>query len=320
MLENFIKSLENRIPNKHELISVVSDTLRIERDSASRRLNSKVQFTVRELGLLASKLRISVDGLINEADDNIINIPLRLNKPRSLTSMGALANNIELFGQLYEDIGDNPIETGYIFDSIPMEFYMPYTHLEKFMYYMWMHYSVKAEEIRSFGSWELPERIFESTRNLKKHYPLYDSIFYVWDNSVIWNLANDLMYFYNIRLLTAAEVQLVRQDIYDMLSDLEEAAQGIKKDYMPSDKVDIYVSSIHFGITLKYNISPTVHWAYFKTFFTEAVFSDDESVRKMHEWMISMRNVSTLVSGSGEKERRGFFDTQRRIIGEVVTV
>lgn len=64
--DEFIAALHEKVPKRSELVIRISDLLCIEKESASRRLNGRVSFSIREMGILASELGISIDGLLRK--------------------------------------------------------------------------------------------------------------------------------------------------------------------------------------------------------------------------------------------------------------
>ena len=60
----FIEELQNRGIKKADLVYLISDILKLEKESAYRRLAGKVNFSVREMGILAKALNISLDSLL----------------------------------------------------------------------------------------------------------------------------------------------------------------------------------------------------------------------------------------------------------------
>ena len=68
--EEFTKALLKKNARKAELINTISDILRIERESAARRLYGKVLFSAQEIGILAKEFGMSLDALMYKSDDH----------------------------------------------------------------------------------------------------------------------------------------------------------------------------------------------------------------------------------------------------------
>ena len=86
--KEFIKELNNRIPQRSELVSKISDILHIEREPVSRRLSEKVQFSVREMGVIARELEISLDSMLYQ-NTPYHWIPLILESPLGSSMRGS---------------------------------------------------------------------------------------------------------------------------------------------------------------------------------------------------------------------------------------
>lgn len=62
--DKFIEELHKRNSKRAELINQVSDILKLEKESVYRRMAGKVNFSIREMGILAKILNISLDSLL----------------------------------------------------------------------------------------------------------------------------------------------------------------------------------------------------------------------------------------------------------------
>lgn len=68
--DDFIDELYRKIPKRVDLINLLSDILRLEKESIYRRLARKVNFSIREMGILAKELNISIDRLLYKEEEH----------------------------------------------------------------------------------------------------------------------------------------------------------------------------------------------------------------------------------------------------------
>ena len=84
--DEFIDELCKKVPKRADLINLVSDILKLEKESIYRRLARKVNFSIREMGILAKELNISIDRLLYKEEDHQW-LPVALAIPLKLDSM-----------------------------------------------------------------------------------------------------------------------------------------------------------------------------------------------------------------------------------------
>lgn len=317
LLDSFIDVLNQKTPKRSELISQIADILKIEKESASRRMSGKVQFTIREMGILAQEMNILIDALI-QPDQNYTPIFFRMDNPRIFISMNDLIDSIEA-NILELQIGEsNDQEMGMIFASLPVEFFIPYPTLCKFMYFKWGHHFIGSKEFEDFTSWKLPEKLNTIHYDIMKFYRKYRNIYYIWDRPVIWNLMKDIRYFNTIHILTPEDVFSIKKDVLQMLNDVENMANGTRESPLNNGNIEIYISSLNIGISSIYYSSEEYYFSLFNTYFLHSAMQKGEMAgEKVKAWIHSLKKISTLISGSGEKERMLFFEEQRQILDQI---
>jgi len=310
--ECFIKALHSKITNKRDLVDVVSDVLRIEREPASRRLCGKVNFSVREMGLLADKLNISLDILMSGKYDYQW-VPFMLSYPMRNTSMDILCDIIDVDSEQICLL--RPTEYGAILNSFPVEFVLYHPVLFKYLCFRWGYYFIGSNEFNDFSKWELPERLKNTKDKYEKAYSTVIKTFYLCDTSIIWTLAYEIRTLYEIGVILAADKDAIKNDIKDLLANLELHLKGIyKSEIFPSD-VDFYASSTNMGFSCRYLSSGVRHSALFSINFAySSLIYNDENYKLLKDWLISLQNISALLSKTGHLERRLFFKKQGDIL------
>ena len=105
-----------------------------------------------------------------------------------------------------------------------------------------------------------------------------------------------------------------------ILSQLEKTLNGTRTPRIPlPSETDFLVSSINVGFSSSYFFSGKKHLALFQTnFFFSMIQDSEDNFNKIKEWINSLCHISTLLSRSGRIERRLFFNTQYRIIDEIL--
>ena len=317
--EEFISNLYAKVPRRADLVNRVSDILLIEKESASRRLSGRVCFTVREMGMLASELHISLDGLLLKNREYQL-MPLFLQSPMRQNSMDIMCDTIDLNLGVMLDICTESAEAGNVYNSLPVEFFMYSPLLTKFMFFKWGYYFVGSGEFRNFSDWKLPRKLACLRQKFEKALSCFDSNFYIWDSSLVWTLSDEIRNFHMMHIITDAERDAIRDELKNVLDRLEDF---LERRYIPDmpfiPNMSFYVSTMNMGFTSSYFASAGKFAALMQTNFSYSFIDDNYAgFSKVREWIRSLRSFSMLLSDSGLIERRLFFERQRRIIDTVL--
>ena len=311
--ESFLVTLKEKFSKQTALISAVEEILKIERESAYRRIKGSVQFTIREMGILAQRLNISLDNLL--VDDQVNVLHINTISPRTVDSLESIAQSVQKYLEKIKMIEDVPnSEMGVAYAHLPMEFYTPYYHLFKFIYFKWGNYYVGPEKFKDFARWKIPDNIVSYHSNVMSMYNRMNKMIYIWDKAIIWDLVKEIKYFASAGMIEDGDLNKIKSDIHHMLNDLEKlaAAGGPKNN---SEKIELYVSHVKIGLTYSYLWSETYAASYITTLSMLSTVNENRATcKKIRKWIKSMKKVSSLISGTGDKERILFFKEQHQIV------
>ncbi|MDR0427945.1 MAG: hypothetical protein LBH12_05010, partial [Dysgonamonadaceae bacterium] len=176
LLDMFIDTLSQKIDKKSDLVNFIVDSLNIEKESVYRRLNKKVSFSISEMGILASKLGISIDGMLKYQKKYTSPRAYTLSLPKSIHSIDTLINWIEDDVKILHDISKEPVEFETTFHDLPLEFVIPYNNLLKFSYFKWAYYYLKSNDYRDFSSWQMPPKLISAGNMIIDEYTKWNSI------------------------------------------------------------------------------------------------------------------------------------------------
>lgn len=312
--DEFIEALRDRIPRRPDLVREVAEILKIEKEPASRRLNGMVNFSIDEMAVLARTLNMSIDPMIHRGDD-MLSIPQIFELPWKQGSMDSLADMIDEHVAAGYKICTENTEFGMVAGSLPIEFFMHHEPLMKFFLFKWGHFFIGSSEFNDYASWEIPPRFYKIKEKVRKHCVAHGKVLYIWDDALIWVLVRELKYLSVMHVIDAENKEVLRKELHTMLSAHETWLKGL--DDSGSEDVDItfYISSIQLGVNGWHLASSRGHVAFFETHFTRTnLLTDRDSCNKVKEWINALKKVSYMVSGSGHKERRLFFEEQHKIV------
>ena len=315
--EEFVKELHKKIPRRSELVSLISEILQIEKESVSRRLSEKVQFSVHEMGVIAKTLGLSIDPLIFK-DNDCHWLPFILESPLGVESMEALYEITEDNLEKMMKVAQDPFEYGTIFNSYPLEYYVHHPHLMKFMFFKWGHYFVGSDEFNNYAQWKVPQRLSNLKGKIEDILVESEHTIYIWDEALIWTLVNEVDYFYKMDILSAKDVEDIKNDLKDSLRNLEKYIGGTFKPARVSKKMSFYVSNMNLGVSSSYMHSEKEKIYSFKTNFTflSSTKSNYYNFYEVKNWIHSFKNISVLISDTGPLERKLFFLKQHKIIDD----
>lgn len=312
--EEFILALNEKIPNKKQRVDLISDILKIEKEPAARRLSGKVFFSIQQMGIIANELGILLDSLMRK-DKRYRWIPFMLESPMSLTSMDSMHDLISQNVDMMLHVSQKPTTLGTIIHSLPLEIYVDYPILMKFMFFKWGHYFIGNEEFNSFSNWKIPDKLSLYKDKMDRINEKIESALYIWDSSLIWTLTGEINYLHKMHVISTEEKKQLKDELKQMLDQLEKylrrnfISEGIHKN------VSFYVSHVNIGQSSLYLFSDVKQVSFLQNSFS---FSQpDESYENfinIKNWINSFKNISVLISGSGSLERRLFFKEQDRII------
>lgn len=314
--QNFVDYLYSSYSSKKELTDTIEDILKIDRESILRRLNGKVLFTAKEIGNIAEKLNISLDYILNKNTDSIF-LPLNLVMPHTIESVKDYLNLFSNDIRLLEKINNqSPLHIGYIFDTLPINFYAPYENLYKYICFKSMSFYIKTKFYEKYSVWQIPEEFDNYRRLVATCLENSESIFYIWNNPVIGNLMKDINFSYKLRFIEYEDVQLIKKDLHQLLDDIVNRAQTVKKDInVISKPIDLYILNININFSCTYIHSPKDTLIQFRTPFPYSkMCKNTKEFYTVYNWMNSMKKLSTLISDSGIVERNLFFDEQHEIV------
>jgi len=320
LLNKFINALQQKINKRSQLVSFIAETLEIERESASRRLNKSVNFTIEEMGILALKLGISLDGLLYSNGEHFHFPSFVMHSPMKLESINSLILKVESDLEIISSIIlSEPAEYGSIFTYPPLEFLLPYSFLLKFTYFKWGYYYTSSSHFENYATWEVPKKLLKLNERLIGIINNLEKAFYIWDNCVIWSFVNDIIYFASIGSLNKDDLKQIKDELHNMLYQFEEKLKNNSVLQGPKE-VDIYITDVNLGAGFSYLLSENNWCSSFHTYFVGADFNDDYSTSmQLRSWVNSMKKVCTLISGSGVRERKIFFSQQHRIVDIINT-
>ncbi|MDL2320239.1 hypothetical protein LJC45_03800 [Alistipes sp. OttesenSCG-928-B03] len=314
LLDEFRRKLQERIPSRPELVKEVARILNVEKEPVSRRLNGNVSFSVDETGRLAKAMGISLDSILTDGDKYKWT-RYALEKPWSEGSLSPMAEMVEQFLDRYEEIGVEGSEFGFLFTTLPMNLMIHYPNLSKFVLFKWGYYYIGYDEFNDYDGFETPERFVRIRERFAERRFDGAKIINIWDEALVWILCREIQSFHAMHLIGREHVGQLKDELHAMLTGLETFIRKEADDPQSGLDISFYISNVHIGVNSWYHISDKACMSHlFSNFARTSISYNRESSLNMRDWIGSLRKISSLISGTGHRERRMFFESQHKIV------
>ncbi|SBW06773.1 helix-turn-helix domain-containing protein [uncultured Dysgonomonas sp.] len=304
--ENLTKS------EKEKVASVLGDILCLGKESVYRRLRGEVRFSFEEVAQISQALGFSVDNIIGSQVDKKAIFELNL---VDMTHINInYAKRIEEYVSLASRFGALENSTfKCAFNSLPFIFFLHYDSLAKFRLFKWSYQIIRIQS--------LPYKDFTIEKELTNaHRAFVSEIRKVKNSQIIINhdmfasVIRELNYFYDLNLLDAEDMELIKSELNEVISEIENISiSGI---YNNTDSnIAVYLCNIDIDATYLLLESNNTSRSHIALYGIGGINSIDPSICKSHAlWIESLKRYSTLITFGGEIQRHKFFQEQRKLI------
>lgn len=314
--EKFLVKLKQRIPERGRLSRFLIDALCIEKEAVYRRLRGEVQFTLAEAAVIARKLHISIDDIFSIAA-KYRGYPFRLygyNFFNMTEADYAIAE--QYLSVIRMAVNDPHSEFGYGSRIVPLHFSASYKRIFRLYMLRWLYQFDDPGATLPYAQVVIPARFQAYHDEFTEEVQKVKHTYFVWDDLLMYYMANDIRYFYRIGIMTDEDVALLKEELLQFLKDLESLAS--KGHYKTGNKVEIYVSNLNFEATYTYLYSENVQLSMMTAFSLSALTSlEAEACERMRTWIHSLKRTSTLISTCSEIDKAHFFKKQRDYLDEI---
>lgn len=313
--KNMLEVIKEKVPNKGVLANLLSNLLCIEKEAVYRRLRGEVVFTFAEIALISNELGISLDNIVSSTL-SAKSRPFQLKLVNYFHPTEADYTMMEQYMDILRVGKDDPgSELVDCTNILPVNFYWGHKYLEQLHLFKSIYQSGDTNTIRNLKEVTYSERTSKQVHEcvyLTKH---IKTSYYIFDPFIFQYIVNDIIYFNSINMIDEDDKQNLKEDLLHILKDMEKlAASGIDKD--TGNKIYMYIGSINFNLSYWYLDINKFHISMIKTFVLNNFSSlDEESFSIVKTRIAALLRSSTMISVSGERQRKLFFDKQRKIVG-----
>jgi hypothetical protein len=311
--EEFIALLKERIPN--HLINRLMDILPLEKEAVYRRLRGNVPFSFFEIATLSAYLGLSLDPIVNTISpyrSQLYQLHVRNYSEFTPVDLNMSLNYINAINMAAESPRS---EFGIAANMLPLHISLLHLPIYRIYILKWRYqFGTAPRNLLSYSGIQVPEEEEETYSGYLEAVKRIKYTFFIWDSSFLTSLINDVNYFFSIRIINREEMDMLRQEMFNMLDTLEYYVnEGQFTE--TGNKVETYVSNLNFGTTYSYlcsdNLSISMSSAYSLGAFTSL---EREACKEMKKWVAGLKKSSNLISGAALQDKIRFFDKQRDLL------
>jgi BetR domain-containing protein len=315
--QQFFNHLKALIPPHLSIVDELAELLNLSYDSVYRRLRGEKPLALHEMRQICSHYHISIDQVLDLHNETVVFHAPSVNQEAIvfLEYLKGMLQQMKYFNSFREK------EMLYLCKDLPFwQFYL-FPDLAAFKTFFWSKTLLNKSEFNqkqfSFSSISFDE-YFQVGQELNKEYNQIPSI-ELWNRESINSTLSQIEYYRDAGMFqTKEDFERVVDSFLKTLDHLElQAEKGVK--FMPGSGEVGYRSSIKFFINEVVLGSNTILAEVDKkklSFISYNVFSylstkdprfNESTFRAFH----NLASRSTLISGTGEKERNKFFNALR---------
>ena len=311
--KEFLSAIQEKIPQKAMLTNTLSDILAIDTDSVYRRMRGDVRFSFVEMATIAKNLGISLDAIVGI--ENATNRPSQIALVKHVATddpdYQIFKKHVDFLMSIKDEPNTKLMEAEI---TLPSSIFYDFEYITRLYMFLWHETSYAKRETIPFEKIVLPERVRVLQKQSCAYARLIKSTHFVWDQMVFKRIVTNVKFFFKVRLINKDDIALIKSDLFELLNYIEKLA--VKGKYEDTgNEVFIYISDLIFMQNSCCIEGKDITFSQFSMFALNAITAWDQEVfNETNAWIRSLQRMSTLITGSGEKIRTEFFDTQRAMI------
>ena len=308
--EKLVAILKQSIADNVSLAAELSDLLNISMDSVYRRLRCQSTFSFDEVGLIAERFSISLDGLFRKEDNQVnFNFNPMYGQPFNFSKY------LEWYATYLSDLARIP-ETSVIYaaEDIPVIRHFKYPHLSAFKAYYWSKAVLNIEVFHSkqFDFSEVSQKLIDNNLKTAEAYSKLN-VTEIWSEETITSTLRQIRFYFDCHFFDNHETALiVLSDLRKMFEHMEiECQENDLETRQRQGDFKLYISDLMIGNNCVY-IEPGKQHAPERVFIGHNTFntistSDPKFLTETRHWINNLIRKSILLTGSAEKQRVIFF-------------
>lgn len=313
------KSILEEINSKSDtkLVDELMESLSISSDSAYRRIRLEKIFTLDELIKISNKYNISIDQHISQdsSDSVLFSFPFKTSQ----------FNLEEYFSKILDHLSKIKEGNGIVYYSakdIPIFHFFQDKKLLAFKFHYWLNTMNNSSTIikGDFNYEFIPAKLAELT---KKIYSVYSQIktHEIWNFETLTRTSSQITYYFELGIISEEQATELQNRLIDFCNHLERECEIGTKYFIDNQPLSINENyQFYFNEILAADNSIYAEYGDKKESFLPHIvlnymITDNEQYSNFNKTVFdNVINKSTLISKVNEKDRKKFFNYNRKFI------
>jgi hypothetical protein len=313
--ELLTEKILRRLPSNLKPVEYLVDTLDIGRESAYRRMRGEIPFSFSEIAELSLRLDFSVDEIIGKNEKKRISFDLQAGFSPNLEE------NFLLMFKEYDKIVESFCEAKDVEVLISVNRFKPLFIIEfdalfKFYYYKWMHQAAKTSINCTYSDIVIPDELLYLQKKIKSRINLIDNVTFIIDRNLFYNVAREIQYYYNRKLISEEDVLLIKQEMIAYLKYMEGLIQ--KGENEAGSTYNFYLSLLDIDSNTIYAKHADSLMSQCWIYAVNPIIITNPRICEMHKkWLESLKKYSVLITQSNEILQAVFLNKQREYVENI---
>jgi hypothetical protein len=217
--KKIVTEITKQIPKEKNLLDYLMQLLALKRESAYRRINSQIPFTVNELISISKDLKISIDQLLDLKTNDFFPFDNEFNvdsQPVDIYS-GLLTSDIQTMEKL---LASNGTKITAVINQIPLRF-LPYPSLFKIEYCHYLYSIGNISLISNFSDIAVPPQISGLYEKLSSCFSRLDNITCILDSMAFPGIIRKIEYYHRSKFISTEDVHSLQAELFELLESYE---------------------------------------------------------------------------------------------------
>jgi len=193
-----------------------------------------------------------------------------------------------------------------------------YDNLSRFFYYKWLHHTENVPLNFFLSDIVFSNKITELSNEIKNLLNTSQiSSYHIVDNKVFSNTIQNIIYYYDRKLITKDELLLIQNDLLVYLNSMEKMARnGCTKN---GHTLSIYLSSTNIETNFWYiAYDDQREMMISMNTMNGLIIGDNNKIDTYMKWIYAIKKNSILITDSNEMQRANFFNAQYEYIDKMI--
>lgn len=299
-------------------IEEVADVLDISYDAAYRRINQKTKLSLEDAIKLSLHFNISLDSLF---DEKLSYKKIIINKSEKVSNIYELENYFEkIIKNLLPIKNKEDVNILYAAKDLPLFYFARNPLFSKFKSYTILYLLDKDFPLKkiTFESFKLSSRLNHLISSFGEMYYNFN-ITEIWNERILEQTINQILYFYEIKLLNYATAIKLCDTLKIILEKIEKDTFRGRRNNRTNSKIRLFNSPLlplNNDVIIKTKNKKTLLSPYL--LINYYVIEDQQYIEKYLSLLNNQLHLSNNINNAGVKERMLFFNPKYKQIEKAI--